>query len=118
MRRLLKRWPDLGEDRAGRIFLGQPFVGMTEEQAEEAVGPLVLSREPVQGESGTVVWKVGRRPRTAELRLYNEARERGRQARSFEEFLSGRVRALVTVRAGVVASLGPPDNQTPGLNWP
>ena len=116
--RLLERWPDLTSDQALRIFLGQPFVGMTEAQAEEAVGPLVLSREPVPGEAGAVAWKVGHRPRSSELRLYNESRERGRRAATFDGFLSTRVRAVLTLRAGVVAAIEAPEGQTAGLNWP
>jgi len=118
VRRLLDRWPDLTPDQALRIFLGQPFVGMTEAQAEEAVGSLILSREPVAGEAGAVVWKVGHRPRSSELRLYNESRERGRRAATFDGFLSTRVRAVLTLRAGVVAAIEAPEGQTAGLNWP
>ena len=114
----LERWPDLTSDQALRIFLGQPFVGMTEAQAEEAVGPLVLSREPVAGEAGAVAWKVGRLPRSSELRLYNESRERGRRPPTFDGFLATRVRAVVTLRAGVVAAIEAPAGQTAGLNWP
>jgi hypothetical protein len=118
VRRLLERWPDLTPDQALRIFLGQPFVGMTEAQAEEAVGPLVLSRAPVAGESDAVAWKVGHRPRSSELRLYNESRERGRRPASFDDFLSTRVRAVLTLRTGIVAAIEAPEGQTPGLNWP
>ncbi len=118
VRRLRERWPDLTPDRAGRIFLGEPFVGMTEGQAEEAVGSLVLVREPVPGQDGAIAWKVGRRPRSAELRLYTEGRERGARARTFEEFLAARTRAVLTFRGGVVAAIEPPIGQTPGLNWP
>ena len=118
VRRLLERWPDLTQDQAARIFLGVPYVGMTAAQAEAAIGPLVLSREPVPGEDGALVWKVGRRPRSAELRLYNEARERGPHAHTFEEFLTTRVRAVLTLREDVVSEIDPSDGQTPGLNWP
>jgi len=116
--RLLDRWPDLTPGQALRIFLGQPFVGMTEAQAEEAVGPLVLSREPVAGEAGAVAWKVGHRPRSSELRLYNESRERGRRPATFDDYLSTRVRAIVMLRGGVVSSIEAPEGQTSGLNWP
>ena len=118
VRRLRERWPDLTVERAGKIFLGEPFVGMTEEQAEEAVGSLVLAREPVPGEDGSFAWKVGRRPRSSELRLYTEARERGARARTFEEFLASRTRAILTFRDGVVVAIDPPEGQTSGLNWP
>ena len=118
VRRLRDRWPDLSADLAGRIFLGEPFVRMTEEQAEEAVGRLVLARGPVPGEDGAVAWTVGRRPRPAELRLYTEARERGARARTFEEFLAGRTRAVLRFRGGVLVAIDPPSGQTSGLNWP
>jgi len=117
-RRLLDRWPGLSPDQATKIFLGEAFVGMTQEQAEVAVGRVVLAREPVSGEDGTVAWKIGRRPRSAELGLYNEARERGALARTFEEFIATRTRAVLTFRGGVVAAIDPPEGQTPGLNWP
>jgi hypothetical protein len=118
VRRLRERWPDLSDDRAGKIFLGEPFVGMTEDQAEEAVGRLVLTREPAPGDDGSSLWKVGRRPRSSELRLYTEARERGARSRSFEEFLSTRTRAILTVRGGLVVAIDPPEGQSSGLNWP
>ena len=118
MRRLRDRWPDLAAPQAGKIYLGEPFVGMTEDQAEEAVGRLVLAREPATREDGTAVWMVGRRPRSAELRLYTEARERGERARTFEEFLATRTRAVLTFKDGVVAAIDPPAGQTSGLNWP
>jgi hypothetical protein len=118
VRRLLERWPDLTPEQAARIFLGVPYVGMTEEQAEEAVGPLVLSRDPVPGDDGAVAWKVGRRPRSAELRLYNEARERGQHAHTFEEFLATRVRAVLKLRAGVIAAIESPEGDTARLDWP
>ncbi len=118
VRRLRDRWPDLSADQAGKIFLHEPFVGMTEEQAEDAVGRLVLAREPVPGEDGAAAWRVGRRPRSAELRLYTEARERGARARTFEEFLAARVRAVLTFRGGVLVAIDPPSGQIPGLNWP
>lgn len=118
VRRVRDRWPDLSADLARKIFLGEPFVGMAEEQAEEAVGRLVLARGPVSGEDGAVVWTVGRRPRPAELRLYMEARERGERARTFEKFLATRTRAVLTFRGGVLTAIDPPSGQTPGLNWP
>jgi len=118
VRRLRERWPGLTFEGAGKIFLREPFVGMTEEQAEEAVGSLVLAREPVTGENGSFAWKVGRRPRSSELRLYTEARERGERSRTFEEFLASRTRAILTLRDGVVVAIDPPEGQTSGLNWP
>lgn len=118
IRRLRDRWPDLPADQAGRIFLGEPFVGMTEEQAEEAVGRLVLVRGPAAGQDGAVAWTVGRRPRSAELRVYTEARERGARASSFEEFLASRTRAVLTFREGVLVAIQSPSGQSAGLNWP
>jgi hypothetical protein len=118
VRRLRDRWPDLSADVAGKVFLGEPFVGMTEEQAEEAVGRLVLVRGPAAGQDGAVAWTVGRRPRPAELRVYTEARERGARARSFEEFLASRTRAVLTFRGGVLVAIQSPPGQSPGLNWP
>ena len=118
VRRVRERWPALGAGQAAKIYLGEPFVGMTEEQAEEAIGRLVLAREPVPGEEGAAAWRVGRRPRSAELRLYTEARERGERARTFEEFLGTCTRAVLTFKGGVVVAIDPPSGQTPGLNWP
>jgi hypothetical protein len=118
VRRLRERWPDLTVERAGKIFLGEPFVGMTEAQAEEAVGRLVLAREPVPGGDGSFAWKLGRRPRSSELRLYTEARERGARSRTFEEFLASRTRAILTLSDGVVVAIDPPAGLTSGLNWP
>jgi hypothetical protein len=118
VRRLRERWPDLTAESAGKIFIGEPFVGMTVEQAEEAVGPLVLSKEPVPGHDGSFAWKVGRRPRSSELRLFTEGRERGEHARTFEEFLASRARAILTLSGGLVVAIDPPDGQTSGLNWP
>jgi hypothetical protein len=116
-RRVLERWPALTLEQAGQIFIGRPFVGMTEEQAEEATGRVVLAREAVPGEAGTMAWKVGHRPRSSELRLFTESRERGVRARTFEEFLSTRVRAVLTFRGGILVSIDPPEGQTSGLNW-
>jgi hypothetical protein len=118
VRRLSERWPELTVERVEKVFLGEPFVGMTEEQAEEAVGRLVLARVPVPGEDGTFAWKVGRRPRSSELRLFTEARERGARSRTFEEFLATRMRAILTLRDGIVVAIDPPEGQTSGLNWP
>jgi hypothetical protein len=118
VRRLRERWPDLSADLAGRIFLGEPFVGMTEEQAEEAVGRLVLARQTAPGPDGAIAWTVGRSPRQAELRLYTEGRERGPRARTFEEFLATRTRAVLTFKSGALVAIDPPAGQLPGLNWP
>lgn len=116
--RLRERWSALTQDQAERIFHGEPWVGMTEEQAEEAVGAVVLARGPVAGQDGATVWTVGRRPRPAELRIFTEARERGPHPRTFEEFLKGKARATLTFQDGVLASIDPPTGVTPGLNWP
>ena len=117
-RPIREHWPALTADHVLKIFLGEPFVGLTEEQADEAVGRAVLVREPIAGEDGAVTWTIGRRPRAAELRVYTEARERGARARTFEEFLSTRTRAVLTFRGGVLVSIDTPEGQTPGLNWP
>ena len=116
--RIRERFPALTEDLAGRVFLGEPWIGMTEEQAEETLGALVLARGPVAGKGAATAWTVGRRPRSAELRVFTEARERGARARSFDDYLKRRVRATLTFEDGLLVSIDPPDGGTPGLNWP
>lgn len=116
--RLRERYPSLSEDQAERMFLGEPWIGMTEEQAEETLGALVLARGPVPGQDGTRTWMVGRRPRSAELRVFTEARERGARARTFDEFLRSRIRASLRFEGGVLVAIDPPEGATPGLNWP
>ena len=115
---LRERWPALSPEQAERIFRGEPYPGMTEDQAEAAVGRLVLAREPAVGRDGEVAWRVGRRPRPAELRLYTEGRERGPRARTFEEFLRTKVRATLTFRDGILISIDAPAGSSPGAHWP
>jgi hypothetical protein len=91
---------------------------MTVEQAEEAIGNVVLSRSPVSGEDGPIAWTVDRRPRSAELRVFTEALERGGRARTFDDFVATKARAVVTFRGGVLISIDPPAGQSAGLNWP
>ena len=118
VRRIRERFPSLTDDQAERMFLGLPWIGMTEEQAEETLGAVVLGRGPAPGRDGATAWTVGRRPRSAELRVYTEARERGRRARSFDEYLKTRIRATLRFEAGVLVAIEPPEGATPGLSWP
>src|SRR5439155_7485836 len=55
IRRVRERWPSLTLEQAARIFRGEPYIGMTEEQAEEAVGPLVLARDSGAGRDREMV---------------------------------------------------------------
>jgi hypothetical protein len=105
MRRIRERWPALREDDAERILLGEPYPGMTVEQAQAAVGEVVFFKTTATEEE---VWTIGRRSRTAELRLFTEARERGIRARTFEEYLAVKARAVLRFRAGVLVSVEPP----------
>ena len=105
--RLRERWPDLSDDQAARLMRGEPWVGMTAEQAEEAVGAFVFARESDGPESGEV-WRIGRRSRAAELRQYSEGRERGKRARTFEGHLRERTRALLRIRNGLVVAIDQP----------
>ena len=108
-RRLRGRWPALTPDQADRILLGEPWAGMTLEQAEEAVGAVVFSRDQREGPDGAEeTWRIGRRPRTAELRLYTEGRERGIRSRTFEDYLAGKTRAILRFRGGVLVSVDSP----------
>jgi len=118
VRRVRERWPALSPEQAERIFRGEPYPGMTEDQAEAAVGRLVLAREPAVGRDREVAWRVGRRPRPAELRLYTEGRERGPRARTFEEFLRTKVRATLTIRDGILISIDAPAGSFPVTHWP
>jgi len=118
VRRVRDRWPAITPEQAERIFRGEPYPGMTEDQAEEAVGPYVLARGPVAGQDAEIAWHVGRRPRSAELRIYTEGRERGARARTFEEFLRTKVRATLTFRDGVLLSIDAPAGSSPGTHWP
>ena len=102
--RLRERWPGLSGDQAARLMKGEPWVGMTVEQAEEAVGAFVFARESDGSESGEV-WRIGRRSRAAELRQYSEGRERGNRARTFEGHLQERTRALLRFRNGLVVAI-------------
>jgi hypothetical protein len=107
--RLRERWPALSAAEAERIFQGEPFIGMSLDQAGEAVGSLAISREPQDSSDGPVeTWRIGRRPRAAELRLYTEGRERGVGAKTFEQYLAGKTRAILRFRAGILVAIEPP----------
>jgi len=109
LRRLRERWPALRADEVERIFQGEPFTGMSLEQAEETVGVVTLSRDHQDGPDGPIdIWRIGRRPRSAELRLFTEGRERGVLARTFEQHLAGKTRAILRFRAGVLIAIDPP----------
>jgi hypothetical protein len=101
------RWPDLDEMRAAAIFAGEPYVGMSAEQAEAAVGEVVLERRPADAGGGET-WVIGARSRSAELRLYTEGRERGLKTVTFEDYLGGRALALLTFRDGRLTDIGTP----------
>ncbi len=108
LKRLRERWPALRDDEITRIFGGEPFPGMSLEQAEEAVGAVALSRERQDGPDGAIeIWRIGRRPRSAELRLFTEGRERVAAAGTFEEYLAGRTRAILRFQAGVLVAIDP-----------
>ncbi len=108
-RRIRERWPGLAPLEVERILLGDPFVGMSVEQAEEAVGSVVFSREGRDGPRGKEeVWRIGRRPRTAELRQFTEGRERGVRTRTFEEYLVFKTRALLRFRDGILIEISAP----------
>jgi hypothetical protein len=102
--RLRERWPGLSDDQAARLMRGEPWVGMTAEQAEEAVGAFIFARASDGSESGEV-WRIGRRSRAAELRQYSEGRERGNRARTFEGHLKERTRALLRFQDGLVVAI-------------
>ena len=108
-RRLRGRWPDLTPDQADRILRGEPWAGMSLEQAEEAVGAVLFSRERRDGPDGPEeTWRIGRRPRSAELRLFTEGRERGIRSKTFEDYLAEKTRALLVFRGGVLHSVDAP----------
>jgi hypothetical protein len=110
--RIRGRWPDLDALRQERIFAGEPWPGMTREQAEEAVGGVLFSRETRAGSDGPEeVWRIGRRSRSAELVQFTEGRERGLKTRSFDEDLERKTRALLHFRGGLLVSIEP---STPG----
>lgn len=100
------RWPDLTADQAAAIFRGDPFAGMTIEQAEAAVGGVILERSA--GPHDAETWRIGAKSRGAELRLFTEKRERGMKAGSFEEYLKTRTRAVLRFRDGRLAAVDPP----------
>ena len=101
------RWPDLTALQGEAIFRGEPFPGMTREQAEAAVGEVILERSE-GGSGGEDTWRIGARSRSAELRLFTEGRERGLKAMSFEEYLKGRTRAVLRFRHGRLEAIDPP----------
>jgi hypothetical protein len=108
-RRLRERWPSLSADQADRILEGEPWVGMTLEQAEEAVGSVVFSRDRREGPRGVEeTWRIGRRPRSAELRLFTEGRERGIRSRTFEDYLAAKARAVLRFRDGLLEAVEAP----------
>jgi len=126
MERLRGRWPDLSTSDLERILLGDPYAGMTREQAEEAVGAVIFFREPstMGGDAVTgggderverggdqadeEIWIIGRRSRAAELRAFTEGRERGLKAATFEEWLRRRARAVLRIRSGRVTAVEAP----------
>jgi hypothetical protein len=107
--RIRERWPSLGPLEVERILLGEPFAGMTLEQAEEAVGAIAFSRE-TRDAAGTAeqVWTIGRRTRAAELRAFTERRERGLRAATFDDYLRLRTRAVLVFRSGRLEEILPP----------
>jgi len=106
--RLRERWPGAGPGTIERIFAGEPFPGMSLDQAEEAVGSLIFSRERPGGVEEEELWKIGRRPRSAELRQWSESRERGIRARTFEEYLDLKTRAALRFRGGILIAIETP----------
>lgn len=106
--RFRERWPGLTDDLAAHLLRGEPWIGMTAGQAEEAVGAVVFARES-DGSEGRDVWRIGRRSREAELRQYSEGRERRNRARTFEDHLRERTRALLRFRDGVLVAIDLPD---------
>ncbi len=62
MKEYAERWPGLTPDQALMIFSGQPFLGMTPEEAQEAVGWLVHRRSKrLTKEGEEELWEVGKR---------------------------------------------------------
>ena len=105
-----RRWPDLAPDRVERIFAGDPWIGMTIEQADAAVGPCLFSREPqATAEGREEVWRIGRRSRPAELRQFTEGAERGVRARTFDDYLVLKTRALLHFRDGILVAIEAPE---------
>jgi len=110
--RLRERWPGTVPGAIERIFAGEPFPGMSLDQAEEAVGALIFSRDRRSAAEGDEeLWKIGRRSRSAELRQWSESRERGIRARTFEEYLDLKTRAALRFRGGILIAIETP---TPG----
>ncbi len=107
--RIRERWPALTVDQVERILLGDPWIGMTKEQAEAAVGGVLFSREERDTSDGKEeVWRIGRRPRSAELAQFTEGRERGIKARTFEEYLVLKTRALLRFRDSLLVAIEAP----------
>ncbi len=111
--RLLRRWPGLSRGEAARLLRGEIWIGMTDGQAEEAIGPFVFSRE-TEGSPGGVetTWRIGRRSRSAELQEFTAGRERGARARTFEQHLAAKTRSVLRFRKGVLVAIehaGPGD---------
>ena len=101
------RWPDLDARGAEAVFAAEPFVGMTLEQAEAAVGDLLLERAPA-GPEGAEIWRIGARGRSAELRLFTEGRDPSLKPGTFDDYLKNRTRAVLTFRDGRLAAIEAP----------
>jgi hypothetical protein len=109
LRRLRDRWPALDDDRLLRILTGEPFLGMTLEQAEEAVGATVFFRETRGTPDGPEeVWTIGRRSRLAEQRAFMEGRDKGIRAATFDDYLRIKTRLILRFRNGVLAAIDTP----------
>jgi hypothetical protein len=108
--RHLARWPKLTPDQAARLVGGEPFLGMSLEQAEEALGEVVFSRSRRETARGPqTVWRIGRRSRAAELRQFTEGRERGIRTRTFEDYLLVKTRALLRFEDGILMAIERPE---------
>ncbi len=104
--RLRARWPQADPMQIEKIFDGEPFIGMSLEQAEEAVGGVIFSREGRGAPEGhEEIWRIGRRARSAELRQWSEGRERGIKARTFEEYLAQKTRAELRFRDRILIAI-------------
>ncbi|HXH27546.1 MAG TPA: hypothetical protein VNL37_00775 [Candidatus Polarisedimenticolia bacterium] len=109
LRRLRGRWPGLDDDRLLRILTGEPYLGMTLPQAEEAVGGLIFFRDTSSTPSGPEeVWTVGRRSRLAEQRSFMEGRDKGIRAATFEDYLRVKARFVLRFRDGVLVAIDTP----------
>jgi hypothetical protein len=108
--RYLAKWSALTPDQAERLVEGEPFLGMSLDQAEEALGRVLFSRRRRDTAEGSrTVWRIGRRSRAAELRQFMEGRERGIRARTFEDYLRIKTRALLRFEDGVLVAIERPE---------